>query len=85
MRKESIECSDFKEGNCPLCKNPNNNIIKHIYPPLLYMHQECCKKSTHAEEFMDIMFFSDKKLFEAKISMMKESGVVSIAAIIAEL
>lgn len=87
MREESIECSDFEEGNCPLGQNPNN-IIQAIYPILLDMYKECCKKSkgnmdSHsAEDDRDLVFRVGMRLYTLKISMKKEHHDVWLAATI---
>lgn len=75
MRVEHIECSDFEEGNCPLSHNPNN-IIQGIYPTLLDMYKECCKKSTSGENERRVLFCVGENLYESYISMAKASSQV---------
>lgn len=77
MREEHIECSDFEEGNCPLSHNPNN-IIQGIYPTLLDMYKECCKKSTRGESEQNILFCVGEKLYESYIYMAKARSQVCL-------
>lgn len=83
MREESIECSDFEEGNCPLAQNPNN-IIQAIYPAILDAYKKCCKKSTSGESELDILFCVGEKLYESNISMMKADSQLCFSAVIDE-
>lgn len=63
-----------------------NNVIQALYPMLLDMYKDCCKKpkSISAVDKRDALVYVGEKLCEIQISMMKAGSRVCITACIDE-